>query len=394
MPKLNIHPTIAKLEKRIIALRRRFHQHPELSFQEVETARSILAELKGLDLEVRHPVARTGIVTILRNGAGPCIALRADMDALPIQETGDLPYKSVNDGVMHACGHDGHMAILLGALLALENRRDLWRGTLKFIFQPAEEGPAGARHMVEEGVLKEPKVKAIFGLHLWNYQDLGTIGVKSGPVMAAADRFTITVRGKGGHGAMPQGTVDAVIVAAQLVVSLQSIVSRNVNPLESGVVTVGQIHGGDNFNIIADEVTLTGTARAYREEDRQLIKSRIGAICDGTAASHGAVIELDYQDGYPPTVNDPAMTELTAQAARKVVGAGVGDPFRSMGGEDMAYFLQEVPGCFFFIGSAKPEHRKATVPHHCSHFDFDERALAVGTSVFVEIIQALLPPGG
>ena len=309
MPKLNIHPAIAKLEKRIIALRRHFHQHPELSFQETETAQSILAELKGLNLEVRYPVARTGIVAVLRNGNGPCIALRADMDALPIQETGDRPYKSVNDGVMHACGHDGHLAILLGTLLALENSRDLWRGTLKFIFQPAEEGPAGARYMVEEGVLKEPKVRAIFGLHLWNYQDFGTIGVKAGAVMAAADRFTITVRGKGGHGAMPQGTVDAVIVAAQLVMSLQSIVSRNLNPLESGVVTVGQIHGGDNFNIIADEVTLTGTARAYREEDRQLIKSRIKAICDGTAASHGAAIELDYQDGYPPTINDPAMTE-------------------------------------------------------------------------------------
>ncbi|MCH7521932.1 MAG: amidohydrolase [Candidatus Marinimicrobia bacterium] len=394
MPKLNIHPAIAKLEKRIIALRRHFHQHPELSFQETETAQSILAELKGLNLEVRHPVARTGIVAVLRNGNGPCIALRADMDALPIQETGDRPYKSVNDGVMHACGHDGHLAILLGTLLALENSRDLWRGTLKFIFQPAEEGPAGARYMVEEGVLKEPKVRAIFGLHLWNYQDFGTIGVKAGPVMAAADRFTITVRGKGGHGAMPQGTVDAVIVAAQLVMSLQSIVSRNLNPLESGVVTVGQIHGGDNFNIIADEVTLTGTARAYREEDRQLIKSRIKAICDGTAASHGAAIELDYQDGYPPTINDPAMTEVAVQAARQVVGDGAGDPFRSMGGEDMAYFLQEVPGCFFFIGSAKPEHPEGAVPHHSSHFDFDERALTVGASMFVAIIQALLPPSG
>ena len=394
MPKLNIHPAIAKLEKRIIALRRHFHQHPELSFQETETAQSILAELKGLNLEVRHPVARTGIVAVLRNGNGPCIALRADMDALPIQETGDRPYKSVNDGVMHACGHDGHLAILLGTLLALENSRDLWRGTLKFIFQPAEEGPAGARYMVEEGVLKEPKVRAIFGLHLWNYQDFGTIGVKAGAVMAAADRFTITVRGKGGHGAMPQGTVDAVIVAAQLVMSLQSIVSRNLNPLESGVVTVGQIHGGDNFNIIADEVTLTGTARAYREEDRQLIKSRIKAICDGTAASHGAAIELDYQDGYPPTINDPAMTEVAVQAARQVVGDGAGDPFRSMGGEDMAYFLQEVPGCFFFIGSARPEHPEGAVPHHSSHFDFDERALTVGASMFVEIIQALLPPSG
>ncbi len=394
MPTLNIHPAIAELEKQIIAYRRHFHQHPELGFQEVETAKYILEQVKELDLDIRHPVAKTGIVATMRNGKGPCVALRADMDALPMQETGDVSYKSVNDGVMHACGHDGHIAILLGTIQALDQLRDQWRGTVKFIFQPAEEGEGGARYMVAEGALNNPDAEAIFGLHLWNYQDFGTIGVKAGPVLAAADRFEIAVKGQGGHGAMPQGTVDAVYVAAQLVVSLQSIVSRNLDPLQSGVVSIGQIQGGHSFNIIADEVALKGTARAYREEDRQLIKSRLQGICDGIAATYGAAIELDYRDGYPPTLNDPAMTEVALRAARKVAGDGVGEPYLSMGGEDMAYFLQEVPGCFIFVGSAKPEHKDEKVPHHCSHFDFDERALAVGASVFIEIVRELLPAGG
>jgi amidohydrolase len=327
----------------------------------------------------------------MRNGGGPCIALRADMDALPIQETGDVPYKSVNDGVMHACGHDGHMAILMGTLLALDQNRDLWRGTIKFIFQPAEEGEGGAEHMIKEGVLKDPDVEAIFGLHLWNYQTFGTIGVKSGPVMASADAFEITVKGVGGHGAMPQGTVDAVHVSAQLIVALQSVISRNLDPLQPGVVTVGQIRGGSAFNIIADSVSLQGTTRAYRPEDQQLIHARLQEICDGIAATYGAEIDIEYRDSYPPTINDPAMTEVAAKAVRRVTEAGLGDPYLTMGGEDMAFYLQEVPGCFLFVGSAKPQHEPSDVPHHCSHFDFDERALALGASIFVELVREMLP---
>jgi amidohydrolase len=391
MTQPKIHPAIAQLEESIIGYRRHFHMHPELGFEEEETARYILEQISAVDLQIDHPVAKTGLVATMRNGKGPCIALRADMDALPLQETGGLSFKSVNDGVMHACGHDGHMAILLGTLLALDGNRDQWRGTVKFIFQPAEEGEGGAQKMVHAGVLKDPDVEAIFGLHLWNYQTYGTIGVKSGPVLASADSFEISVRGKGGHGAMPQGTVDAVYVAAQLIVSLQSIVSRNLDPLESGVVSIGKIQGGTNFNIIADEVTLRGTARAYREVDRQLIKSRLQAICDGTAAAYNSSIQLDYRDEYPPTVNDPAMTEVVLQSARKVNSQGVGEPFLSMGGEDMAYFLREVPGCFFFIGSSPPDRQPAEVPHHCSHFDFDERSMALGASVFMAMIEEMLP---
>ncbi|MFC1483846.1 M20 family metallopeptidase [Candidatus Neomarinimicrobiota bacterium] len=392
MSEINIHPTIAALENTIIGYRRHLHQHPELGFQEVETARYILEQIKGADIEIRHPVAKTGLVAVMQNGDGPCIALRADMDALPIQETGDVPYKSVNDGVMHACGHDGHMAILIGTLLALDQNRDLWRGTIKFIFQPAEEGEGGAEHMIKEGVLKDPDVEAIFGLHLWNYQTFGTIGVKPGPVLASADSFEITVKGVGGHGAMPQGTVDAVQVSAQLIIALQSIISRNLDPLQPGVVTIGQIQGGSAFNIIADSVSLKGTTRAYRPEDQQLIHARLQEICGGIAATYGAEINIEYRDSYPPTINDPAMTEIAAKAVRRVYEAGLGDPYLTMGGEDMAFYLREVPGCFLFLGSAKPQHKPSDVPHHCSHFDFDERALALGASIFVELVREMLPP--
>ena len=387
----NIHPRIAAIEQQLIAWRRHFHQHPETGFEEHETGRYIVEQLQGIDVEIQHPVAQTGVVALMSNGDGPTIALRADMDALPIQETGDVPYKSTRDGVMHACGHDAHMATLLGAATALDQLRDQWHGTIKFIFQPGEEGFAGAKEMIDAGVLKDPQVAAIFGLHVWNYQDYGTVGVKPGPTLAAADEFEITVTGTGGHAALPQQTVDIILVAAQLVVALQSIVSRNLDPLESGVVSIGMIRGGQTFNVIPTEVLLKGTARAMREEDRLLIKARIGEICQGVASTYGAAINLNYHDSYPPTINDAQMSSLVLEAARVVVGDGAGPPFLSMGGEDMAFYLQEVPGCFFFVGSAKPEHRERPAPHHCAHFDINERALAVGASVFIEIVQRIMP---
>ena len=387
----NIHPRIAAIEQQLIAWRRHFHQYPETGFEEHETGRYIVEQLQGIDVEIQHPVAQTGVVALMSNGDGPTIALRADMDALPIQETGDVPYKSTRDGVMHACGHDAHMATLLGAATALDQLRDQWHGTIKFIFQPGEEGFAGAKQMIDDGVLKDPQVAAIFGLHVWNYQDYGTVGVKPGPTLAAADEFEITVTGTGGHAALPQQTVDIILVAAQLVVALQSIVSRNLDPLESGVVSIGMIRGGQTFNVIPTEVLLKGTARAMREEDRLLIKARIGEICQGVASTYGAAINLNYHDSYPPTINDAQMSSLVLEAARVVVGDGAGPPFLSMGGEDMAFYLQEVPGCFFFVGSAKPEHRQRPAPHHCAHFDINERALAVGASVFIEIVQRIMP---
>jgi amidohydrolase len=307
------------------------------------------------------------------------------MDALPMQETSDISYKSKNDGIMHACGHDGHTAMLLGTAEALSKKAEKLNGTVKFFFQPAEEGQGGARFMIEDGALKN--VDEVYGIHLWNYQKYGTVGVKPGPIMAAADIFEITIHGKGGHGAAPQGTKDAVVIAAHLIQTLQTIVSRNTNPIESTVVTVGQINGGYNFNIIADRVTLKGTTRAYTEENRQLIKDRMAEIISGTEQTFGAKIDFEYEDGYPPTINDPAATEKLLTAAKNIVGDCAGHPYLSMGAEDFSYFLQKVPGCYFLIGSAPKDREPLSIPHHCSHFDIDERALLIGSSVYFQLIE-------
>jgi len=383
---IHIKPEIEAIKKSIISTRRDIHQHPELAFNEHRTAKLVAERLKSLGIDVQTDVGKTGVVGTLRGkNSGKTIALRADMDALPMQETGDLPYKSQNDGIMHACGHDGHTAMLLGVAEALSKKYDQLKGTVKFLFQPAEEGQGGARYMIEDGALEG--VDEIYGLHLWNYQKYGTIGVKPGPIMAAADLFEITVHGKGGHGATPQGTKDAIVIASHLVQTLQTIVSRNTNPIESTVVTIGQINGGYNFNIIADTVNLKGTSRAYTEENRQLIKTRMAEIIKGTEQIFDCAIDFEYEDGYPPTVNHPKESEKLLNAAKEIVGAGCGAPYLSMGGEDFSYFLQKVPGCFFFVGSAPIDKEPLSVPHHCSHFDFDERALLLGSSVYTQLID-------
>ncbi len=389
---VNIRPEIQDIEDTIISTRRDIHQHPELAFEEHRTAKLVADRLESLGIDIQSGVGRTGVVgTLVGKKEGRTIALRADMDALPIQETGDVPYKSQNEGVMHACGHDGHTAMLLGAAEALSQNSDKLNGTVKFLFQPAEEGLGGARFMIKDGALKG--VDEVYGIHLWNYQEYGTVGVQPGPIMAAADLFEITINGKGGHGAAPQGTKDAVIIASHLVQTFQTIVSRNTNPIESTVVSVGQINGGYNFNIIADSVTMKGTSRAYTEENRQLIKSRMAEIILGTERTFGCKIDFDYEDGYPPTINDPASTEKLLSASQNIVGEGAGYPYLSMGGEDFSYMLQEVPGCYFLVGSAPQGREPLSVPHHCSHFDIDERALLVGSSVYLQIVEDLLMKG-
>ncbi len=386
---INIRPEIEALEREIIAIRRDIHKHPELGFDVGRTANLVAQFLVSCGIEVRTGVGKTGVVGTLKGGKpGPTIALRADMDALPIQETNDVEYKSVHEGIMHACGHDGHTAMLLGAAKVLAERRERIKGTVRFLFQPAEEGDGGARYMIEDGCLDG--VDEIYGLHLWNFQPFGQIGVKSGPILASADIFEIQVNGRGGHGAAPQGTVDAVVVSAHLVTALQTIVSRNTNPIESTVVTVGKIAGGDNFNIIADKVVLKGTTRAYTEQNRQMIKRRLREIMAGIGQAYNARIEMDYEDGYPPTINNEQAYRKVLAAARRIVGNGASEPYLSMGGEDFAYYLKEVPGCFFFIGSAPVGREPMSVPHHCSYFDINERALLVGASVFVQLIDDLL----
>ena len=385
---MNIRKEIKEIEKMIIDWRRDFHQFPELSFQEHRTGDVIADELRSMGLEPKVKVGKTGVTADLKFGNGPMIGLRADMDALPIQETSGLPFSSQNDGVMHACGHDGHMAMLLGAAKALTQKDNQYNGTVRFIFQPAEEGEGGARYMIEDGCLEG--IDEIYGIHVWNYQPVGEVGVKDGPVLAAADMFDIKIKGIGGHGAAPQGTIDSVVVSSYLVQALQTIVSRNTNPLESTVISIGKINGGNNFNIIADEVSLSGTARAYSEENRNLIKTRMEEIIKGVEKTYNANITFDYKDGYPPTINHVGPTQKVLKAAEKVVGDKAGMPYLSMGGEDFAYYLKEKPGCFFFVGSAPNEQELFETPHHCSHFTMDERALLVGPSIYLNLLDNIM----
>ena len=380
---MNINPDVIKIKNKIIETRRDIHKHPELSFQEYRTSELVAKQLENLGLNVERNIGKTGVVGILEGaGRGKTIALRADMDALPIQETGDVPYKSVNDGVMHACGHDAHTAMLLGAAEVLSKNQKNINGTIKFIFQPAEEGYGGAKFMIDDGAIDN--VDEIYGLHVWNYQKSGTVGVQSGPVMAAADMFTIIIEGIGGHGATPQGTVDCVVVSSYLIQAIQTIVSRNTNPLESTVITVGQINGGYNFNIIADKIVLKGTTRAYTEDNRDLIKRKMKEIIQGTEKMFGATIQLDYKDGYPPVINDITVTNHLYNIAKSIVGENVISPYLSMGGEDFSYFANKVPGCFFFLGTAPKDREPMSTPQHCSHFDIDENAMLIGTSIFVQ----------
>ena len=382
---MNIHPKISALKNTIIKTRRDIHKHPELSFKEFRTSKLVADKLESYGMQVERNIGKTGVVgTLSGNKKGKTIALRADMDALPIQETGNISYKSINDGVMHACGHDAHVAMLLGAAEALSTMKDEINGIVKFIFQPAEEGYGGARYMIEDGAIDN--VDEIYGLHVWNYQESGTVGVQSGPVMAAADMFTIKIKGIGGHGATPQGTIDCVVVASHLIQALQTIVSRNTNPLESTVVTIGQINGGYNFNIIADEIILKGTTRAYTLENKKLIKEKMKTIILGIEKTFGAKIKLKYKDGYPPVINNPMTTEKISEAAKCVVGdKKVIKPYLSMGGEDFSYFSEKVPGCFFFLGTAPKNTAPMSVPQHCSHFNIDENAMLIGSSIFIEV---------
>jgi len=381
---VKIHPDILKIKKTIISTRRDFHKYPELSFQEERTSKIVAEKLESFGINVSKNIGKTGVVGVLQGSKkGKTIALRADMDALPIQETGDLSYKSVNDGVMHACGHDAHTAMLLGTAEVLSKLQNKINGEIRFIFQPAEEGYGGAEYMIKDGAIDN--VDEIYGLHVWNYQKSGTVGIQSGHVMAAADMFTIDIKGIGGHGATPQGTVDCIVVASHLIQALQTIVSRNSNPLESTVVTIGKINGGYNFNIIADKITLKGTTRSYTEKNRALIKKRMKEIIIGVEKSFGAEINLKYKDGYPPVINNPDVTENVKKIAKKIVNNNVIKPYLSMGGEDFSYFANKVPGCFFFLGTMPENAPEMSIPQHCSHFNIDENAMLIGSSIFVEL---------
>lgn len=386
-----IRPEIRSLQQNLVEWRRSLHQRPELGFQEQITAEFIQQKLREWKILHQTKIAKTGIVaTITGERPGKVLAIRADMDALPIQEANEVSYRSQHDGKMHACGHDGHTAIALGTAYYLSQHRD-WQGTVKIIFQPAEEGPGGAKPMIEAGVLRDPDVDAIIGLHLWNNLPLGTVGVRSGALMAAVECFRATVLGKGGHGAMPDQTVDSIVVASQIVNSLQTIVSRNVKPIDAAVVTVGELHAGTALNVIADTAHMSGTIRYFNPELESLIRERLEAVIANTCRMHGAEYELNHWQLYPPTVNDNRITELVRSVALEVVETPVGvvPECQTMGGEDMSFFLNEVPGCYFFLGSANPA-RGLAYPHHHPRFDFDEAALGMGVEMFVRCVEKFL----
>jgi amidohydrolase len=383
---------IRNLQSSLVKWRRKLHQKPELGFQEHITAQFIQQKLEEWQIPHQTEIAKTGIVaTIKSNSPGKILAIRADMDALPIQEANEVPYRSQHDGKMHACGHDGHTAIALGTAYYLAQHRDNWAGTVKIIFQPAEEGPGGAKPMIEEGVLHNPDVDAIIGLHLWNNLPLGTIGVRSGALMAAVECFRCQILGQGGHGAMPHQTVDSIVVASQIVNALQTIVSRNVNPLDAAVVTIGEFHAGTALNVIADTANLSGTIRYFDSKLEKLISQRLEAIISSICQMHGADYKLDHWQLYPPTINDSAIAELVASVAAEVVETPIGvvPECQTMGGEDMSFFLQQVPGCYFFLGSANPEQGLA-YPHHHPRFDFDETALGMGVEIFIRCVEQFL----
>lgn len=384
---------IRNLQPQLVEWRRRLHQRPELGFKEQLTAEFISEKLKKWGIEHQTEIAQTGIVAIIDSGQpGPVLAIRADMDALPIQEQNQVPYKSQHDGIMHACGHDGHTAIALGTAYYLAHHRQNFKGTVKLIFQPAEEGPGGAKPMVEAGVLKNPDVDAIIGLHLWNNLNLGTVGVRSGALMAAVELFECTIKGKGGHGAMPHQTVDSIVVAAQIVNALQTIVGRNVDPLDAAVVTVGSFHAGHANNVIADSAKMTGTVRYFNPKYAGFFGKRIEDIIAGICQGQGASYDLNYYSFYPPVINDSQMADLVRSVAETVIETplGIVPDCQTMGGEDMAFFLQEVPGCYFFLGSANAE-KNLAYPHHHPRFDFDETALGMGVEIFVRCVENFVP---
>ncbi|MEP0858829.1 M20 family metallopeptidase [Trichocoleus sp. DQ-U1] len=384
-----IRPEIQALQPMLVELRRRLHQRPELGFREHLTAELVSQKLQEWGIEHETGIANTGIVaTITGNKPGKVLAIRADMDALPIQEENDVPYRSQHDGVMHACGHDGHTAIALSTAYYLSEHRDDFAGTVKIIFQPAEEGPGGAKPMIEAGVLQNPQVDGIIGLHLWNNLPLGTVGVRTGALMAATEGFRCTIQGKGGHGAIPHQTVDSILVSAHIVTALQTIVARNVSPLESAVVTVGELHAGKALNVIADTAFFTGTVRYFNPVLGELIPQRIEQIIAGICQSHGATYQLDYKRLYPPVINDAKMAELVRSVAEGVVETPIGivPECQTMGGEDMSFFLQALPGCYFFLGSANVE-KELAYPHHHPRFNFDETALEMGVEIFVRCVE-------
>ncbi len=385
----DIHLRVKEQKHFIIQSRRDLHRIPETAFTEAKTALYLADKLKGLDVEVETKIATHGIVALMKTGKpGPTILFRADMDALPLTESTGLSFASTHEGVMHACGHDAHMAMVLGAAKVLNELKERLCGNIKFLFQPAEEGPGGAKPMIEADVMQNPTVDYAFGCHVWPEIPEGCVGVVSGPFMAAMDRFDIKIIGKGGHGAMPHECVDALEVGTQVVNALQRMVSRHSNPLEPAVVTVGTFNAGTAFNIIPGEVTLSGTTRTFSNSVWEQWEEDMHRIVGNVCASMGAEFELTYTQGYPVTINDPDMTALVKKCATGVVGEDrVVTPQKTMGGEDFSFFLREAQGAYFALGTGY----EGGASVHNSAFDFNEDILLTGVETFCRIALELTP---
>ncbi|MHA1564487.1 MAG: M20 aminoacylase family protein [Alphaproteobacteria bacterium] len=387
---MEIKPEIADLVPQMTAWRRDIHANPETAFEETRTAAIVAEKLRQFGLEVHQGLAETGVVGRLKCGTGNrAIGLRADMDALDILERNGFDHRSRNDGKMHACGHDGHTTMLLGAAHYLAKTKQ-FDGTIFFIFQPAEENEGGARVMIEEGLFEKFPVESVYGMHNMPGIPVGEFAVRPGPMMAAFDIFEVTVTGRGSHAAMPHQGIDPIIVSSEIVSALQTIPSRATNPLDAVVVSITQIHGGDTWNVIPNEVVLRGTCRSFNEKVQDALEPAINRIVDGICAAHGASATVTYERRYPSTVNTVAETEIAAAAAVSVVGAHAVDrqPVPMMGSEDFAYMLKERPGCYMWVGNGPGE---SGCMLHNPHYDFNDEVLPIGASYWAALAESLLP---
>src|SRR5579859_6460352 len=383
------------LREELVARRRDLHRHPELAFEEVRTAGIVANELNALGLEVTTGVAKTGVVGILEGQhSGPTVMLRCDMDALPVQEANQTDYVSGTPGKMHACGHDGHTAIGLGVAKLLSAQREHLAGRVKFVFQPAEEIARGAQAMIDDGALANPTPDVCLGLHLWNPLPVGEVGIVDGPTMAGCDIFGITLRGVGGHGGIPDKAIDPIVAGAQIVTALQTIVSRNVNPLDTAVVSVTMFHAGEADNVIPPQAELRGTFRTFRPQTRDLVERRIREIAGGIATSMGCEATVECTSLTPAVYNDPATTQRLRQAFKGTSdtnGDNGHNPIRlladvqTMAAEDMAVFLEKIPGTFLLVGSSNAG-RELNYPHHHPRFDFDEDVLPIATGLLATAV--------
>jgi amidohydrolase len=374
-----------RLQPQLETWRRDFHRHPELGFQEVRTAGIVADHLRGLGLEVTTGVGKTGVVAIIEGDnapeTAPTVLLRFDMDALPIVEATGLPFASQTSGVMHACGHDGHTAIGMGVAQLLVNARAHLPGRVKLVFQPAEEGMGGAQAMIADGVMENPTPSAAFGLHLWSRLPLNQVVVQKGPLWAGADKVDLVVTGRGGHGAMPHETIDAIVVASEIVLAWQTIVSRNMDPTEPAVITVGSMHAGSANNVIAERATLNASIRSLNFTVRDFLVERMRTVATGICAAHGAKAELHFTAGVPPTINAASGAQLMKDVAAVVVGQeNISQITPMMVSEDVSEFLNRAPGCFVLLG-AWDQGKPINSPHHSPTFDWDERVLSTGAAL-------------